>query len=46
VLPVLFAYRTKILRISECSPWELVYGRSVRLPIDQMIEDQSEEHDD
>src|ERR1043166_9953503 len=38
---VLFAYRTKKLRISQCTLYEIIYRRVPRLPIDQLIEKES-----
>ena len=34
IQPILFAYRTKKLRITNITPYELVYGKNVTMPMD------------
>ena len=34
IQPILFAYRTKKLRITNATPYELVYGKDVTMPMD------------
>ena len=36
------AYRTTVHRVTQCTPYELVYGRSCRLPYDVMMREFSE----